>query len=103
VRLRQSAKVKYKTEGLGRANYSAKPIACQVFFWSKVQLCVRSLVSAKVQKRSAKTICRRRLYHALTVVSSLFFSKAIKKFVKSFGDLRGVIATFRRILEEKSS
>jgi hypothetical protein len=39
----------------------------------------------------------------LVAVSSLFFSKAIKKFVKSFGDLRGVIATFRRILEEKSS
>ena len=45
----------------------------------------------------------RRLYHALAAVSSLFSSKAIKKFVKSFGDLRGVIATFRRILEEKSS
>ena len=77
MRLRQSAKAKYKTEGLGRADYSAKPIACQVFFWSKVQLCVRSLVSAKVQKRSAKTMLARANYSAKSIASQVFLSAKV--------------------------
>tara|TARA_Y100001938_G_scaffold122555_1_gene171138 strand:+ start:245 stop:478 length:234 start_codon:yes stop_codon:yes gene_type:complete len=77
VRLRQSAKVKYKTEGLGRANYSAKPTPCQVFFWSKVQLCVHGLVSAKVQKRSAKTMLARADYSAKSIASQVFLSAKV--------------------------
>ncbi len=77
MRLRQSVKVKYKTELLGRADYSAKAMPCQVKFWSKVQLCVHSLVSAKVQKLSEKTMLARANYSAKSIASQVFLSAKV--------------------------
>ena len=91
-----------------KATYVAAPIIVQkrrhvkYFFGQRCNFVCVVLLAPKCKTDKCKSDPRR-LYHVLVAVSSLFSSKAIKKFVKSFGDLRGVIATFRRILEEKSS
>ena len=61
----------------GRANYSAKPMPCQVKFCPKVAFCVRSLVSAKVQKRSAKPMIARADYSAKPIASQVFLSAKV--------------------------